>query len=251
MCGRCQIGIGLRAISRRSLERKKAHRVGHEYTPLVANEVVQGHLPMGGREGEVGHLIAELESGGRCRTARHALCTYPCSASPHCPRESRRGPGEGSGPERKTGRRATGGERAGGGGLGSASAAAGGLATEAHRRREVRERAERGAGGSVGCPPCLLCSSLEWPSARSSSKCQRTFEKARRRRRSRESEGREGAPRPLSVDRSQGLLAVCKMICRSQSGRVSPVKCALAGLPLTALCGPSKTCAPFIFVHQN
>ena len=44
----------------------------------------------------------------------------------------------------------------------------------------MRERAERGAGGSVGCPPCLLRSSVEWPSARSSSKSQRTFEKARR-----------------------------------------------------------------------
>jgi len=91
-------GIGLRAISRRSLERKKAHRVGHEYTPLVANEVVQGHLPMGGREGEVGQLVAELESGGRCRAAHHALCTYAGSTSPHCPRQSRRGPGKAVGP---------------------------------------------------------------------------------------------------------------------------------------------------------
>jgi hypothetical protein len=49
---------------------------------------------MGGREGEVGQLVAELERAGRCRAARHALCTYTGSTSPHCPRESRRGPGK-------------------------------------------------------------------------------------------------------------------------------------------------------------
>jgi hypothetical protein len=60
---------------------------------------------MGGREGEVGQLVAELESGGRCRAAHHALCTHTASTSPHCSRESRRGTGKavGQGARREEG----------------------------------------------------------------------------------------------------------------------------------------------------